>query len=77
MAVGVAVEIVAFEARCAAFACLGAANCSTSLPCAVASGTFPVLVTTTTTQCTTRRAVGSQAPSGARFHRLQPCPSDG
>ena len=48
-------------ARCAAWTGLGAANCSTSLPCAVASGTFPVLAMTTATQCTTRRAVRSQA----------------
>ncbi len=68
---------VAFVARCAACSGLGAANCAASLPCAVASGTFPVLAAATATQCTTRRAVRSQAPGGARFHRIQPGLSDG
>lgn len=68
---------VAFVVRCAACSGPGAANCSTSLPCAVASGTFPVLAAATATQCTRRRAVRSQAPGGARFHRVQPGLSDG
>ena len=73
----VVVVVVAFVARCAACSGPGAANCSTSLPCAVASGTFLVLAAATATQCTTRRAIRSQAPGGARFHRVQPGLSDG
>ncbi len=73
----VVVVEVAFVARCAACSGLGAANCAVNLPCAVVSGTFPVLATTTATQSTTRRAVRSQAPGGAWFHRVQPGLSDG
>ena len=70
----VAAHVVATSAACSG---LVAANCSTSLPCAVASGTFPVLATTTSSQSTRRRAVRPQAPGGARFHRVQPGLSDG
>ena len=73
----VVVEVVAFVARCAACSGPGAANCATSLPCAVASGTFPVLAAATATQCTRRRAVRSPVLGGARFHRVQPGLSDG
>ena len=73
----VVVVVVAFVARCAACSGPGAANCSTSLPCAVASGTFLVLAAATATQCTRRRAVRSPVLGGARFHRVQPGLSDG
>ena len=69
--------VVVFAARCAACSGPGAANCAANLPCAVASGTFPVLAAATATQCTRRRAVRSPVLGGARFHRIQPGLSDG
>ena len=71
------VAFVAFVARCAACSGLGAANSAACWMIGVASGTFLALATTTATQSTRRRAVRSQAPGGARFHRVQPGLSDG
>ena len=72
----IAFAVIAFAERCTACACLGAANWTTSLMCAVVSGTFLALAATTATQCTKQRAIRSPALGGFRFHRV-PCPSDG